>query len=70
MISLSVVIATRDRAPLLAHALASLAAQRDAPAFETLVVDNGSRDETAATVAAAAAGGAALRLVAHEEPNR
>ncbi|MBC5810265.1 MAG: glycosyltransferase [Candidatus Eremiobacteraeota bacterium] len=45
---LSVVIATRDRAAFLTRALDSLAGQRDAPAFETIVADNGSSDGTAA----------------------
>ncbi len=47
---LSLVIATRDRAAFLDGALASLAVQRDAPPFEVIVVDNGSRDRTAELV--------------------
>jgi glycosyltransferase involved in cell wall biosynthesis len=44
----SVVIATRDRAALLAQTLAHLARQRPGPvAWEVVVVDNGSRDRTA-----------------------
>jgi glycosyltransferase involved in cell wall biosynthesis len=42
----SVVIATRNRAALLDEALASLRAQAGVPEFETIVVDNGSRDAT------------------------
>lgn len=42
----SVVIATKDRAALLDAALASLRAQEDAPAYELVVVDNGSSDAT------------------------
>ena len=45
---LSVVIATRDRAELLAGALAALRAQTGAPEYELIVVDNGSRDATKA----------------------
>ncbi|HEY4439592.1 MAG TPA: glycosyltransferase [Candidatus Elarobacter sp.] len=44
--SFSVVIATKDRAPLLDGALESLRAQVDAPPFEVVVVDNGSQDAT------------------------
>jgi len=44
---LSVVICTRDRAPLLIQTLASLAAQTlDRSAFEVIVVDDGSTDDT------------------------
>lgn len=61
----SVVIATRDRAPLLAGCLTSLASQDGAGRFEVVVVDNGSRDDTPAVIAAA--GAIAVRV---EEPNR
>jgi len=46
-VTVSVVIATRDRAALLDGALASLRAQRTAP-LELIVVDNGSHDATPA----------------------
>ncbi len=61
----SVVIATKDRAPLLDAALASLRAQENAPEFELIVVDNGSSD---ATPAVARKHGAEYVFVA--EPNR
>lgn len=48
--TISVVIATRDRAPFLDRALASLAVQRGAPAFDVVVADNGSADDTAGVV--------------------
>ncbi|PZR57873.1 MAG: hypothetical protein DLM50_04895 [Candidatus Meridianibacter frigidus] len=47
---ISVVIATKDRAAYLDAALRSLAEQIDAPAFEVVVVDNGSQDATAQIV--------------------
>ena len=46
MTRISVVIATKDRAPFVARALESLVQQRGAPQFEALVVDNGSSDDT------------------------
>lgn len=46
----SIVIATKDRSGFIAAALASLATQRDAPVFEVVIVDNGSRDDTAELV--------------------
>ena len=50
---LSVIIATRDRAPLLNSALRSLEAQTlAADRFEVIVVDNASSDDTAGVVAA------------------
>jgi glycosyltransferase involved in cell wall biosynthesis len=45
-ITCSIVIATKDRAALLAAALTSLHAQVDAPPFEIVVADNGSTDAT------------------------
>jgi GT2 family glycosyltransferase len=68
--ALSVVIATRNRAEVLARALDSLAEQRDAPPFEVIVVDNGSTDATAANVNARANGPAAPRYLYVTEPNR
>jgi glycosyltransferase involved in cell wall biosynthesis len=64
-VKFSVVIATKDRAPLLDGALASLRAQEAAPEYELIVVDNGSTD---ATPEIARAHGAAYAYVA--EPNR
>ena len=61
----SVVIATKDRAPLLDAALASLRAQDGAPELELVVVDNGSSD---ATPQVARRHGAQYVFVA--EPNR
>jgi glycosyltransferase involved in cell wall biosynthesis len=52
---ISVVIATRDRAPLLAATLDAVCAQQSPGCpFEILIVDNGSVDETPQVVAAAA----------------
>jgi glycosyltransferase involved in cell wall biosynthesis len=57
----SVVIATRNRAPLLAQTLDALAGQRwPADRFEILVADNGSTDGTRNVVEQAAAQGAPL----------
>jgi GT2 family glycosyltransferase len=64
-VKFSVVIATKDRAPLLDAALASLRAQEGAPEYELVVVDNGSSD---ATPDVARTHGAVYRFVA--EPNR
>jgi len=55
MSRLSIVIATKDRAPFVARALESLAGQRAAPPFEVIVADNGSTDATPAVVEAARA---------------
>ena len=67
---ISIVIATRNRAEFLAHALDSLGAQQDAPPFETIVVDNGSSDATAELVAARASETFTLRRIFVAEPNR
>lgn len=67
----SVVIATRDRVGFLATALESLATQIDAPSYEVVVVDNGSRDATEALVRERAATRAfPLHYVYAAEPNR
>lgn len=46
MPSVSVVIPTFERMDVLPEVLAALANQREAPAFEVVVVDDGSRDDT------------------------
>lgn len=47
-VGVSVVVPVRDGARQLPACLDALAAQEGAPAFEVVVVDNGSRDDTAA----------------------
>ena len=67
----SIVIATKDRAPFLARALATLEAQHAAPAFEAIVVDNGSSDGTPDVVRAARDRGTLdVRSLFVAEPNR
>jgi len=66
----SVVIATRNRAGFLRECLARLARQSAKGRFETVVVDNGSTDETASIIAAASASGSAVRGVFVSDPNR
>lgn len=46
----SVVIPARNAAPFIAEQLASLAQQQGAPAFEVVLADNGSTDDTAVVV--------------------
>lgn len=68
---LSIVIATKDRAPFLAHALASLSEQRCAHDFEVIVADNGSTDETPRVVEEAGKRfDFAIRRVFVAQPNR
>lgn len=68
VIRLSVVLPTRDRARLLDDCLRSLARQTlSAEAFEVIVVDNGSTDDTAA-VAAAHVGSLPVRCMSAPEP--
>jgi GT2 family glycosyltransferase len=69
-VDISVVIATKDRARYLERALATLQMQRGAPAFEVIVVDNGSSDATGSVVERFALGSPAVRYVAAPEPNR
>ncbi len=66
----SVVIATKDRARYLQCALVSLLAQRDAPKFEIIVVDNGSTDDTEGIVREFARDASDVRYVSVPEPNR
>ncbi len=47
----SIVLVVRDEAPLLFRCLSALAKLPDEPAFEAIVVDDGSLDETAAVLA-------------------
>lgn len=61
----SVVVATRNRSSLLSACLDGLARQRTAARFEVVVVDNGSRDATAAIVSERALADGRFRLV-HE----
>lgn len=64
----SILICTRDRAASLARALSGLSAMRPvACPWEVLVVDNGSRDETAQVVAGFA-GRLPLRRIAEPRP--
>jgi len=68
---ISIVIATKDRASYLAHALASLEEQIGAPSFEVVVVDNGSTDGTPQVAEAQGARGRyPVRYVYESEPNR
>ena len=67
----SIVIATKDRAEFLERALESLGAQEEPPAFEVVVVDNGSSDRTPEVVRDAAARYAfEVRAVTVAQPNR
>lgn len=68
---ISVIIATKDRAPYLDRALRSLESQEDAPSFEAIVVDNGSTDDTAAVAKAAhERGRIPVRYEYEAQPNR
>lgn len=65
---LSVLIPTKDRAPALAHTLASLAEQEDFEGgFEVIVADNGSSDETATILRQATEEAAATIAVSEPE---
>jgi len=72
-VSVSVIIATRDRDALLAQTLEALIAQRwPRDRFEILVIDNGSSDRTRAVVQAAAgrANGPPIRYFYVAEPGK
>ena len=66
----SIVITTKDRRQYLERALASLVLQAGAPPFEVIVVDNGSRDDTAAVVGSYADRAVPVRYVGEPQPNR
>jgi glycosyltransferase involved in cell wall biosynthesis len=67
----SVVIATKDRARYVERALESLQQQESEPSFEVIVVDNGSKDDTAAVVERAARSAPApIRFLYEPDPNR
>jgi glycosyltransferase involved in cell wall biosynthesis len=59
--AVSVIVPARDAAGALGACLDALAAQQDAPAFEVIVVDDASRDGTAAVAGGHAAVSAVLR---------
>ncbi len=68
---ISVVIATKDRASYLEHALASFETQIGAPPFEVIVVDNGSSDNTKGVAERQSARGTyPVTYVYEPEPNR
>ena len=68
---MSVVICTRDRAALLGRCLESIGRDRPAMAVEIVVIDNGSRDATAAVVASQVPGFPhALRCVLEARPGK
>jgi GT2 family glycosyltransferase len=67
--AVSVVIATRNRAGMLGRLLDALASQTAAPdAFEVVVVDDASSDETADVLARHAHGPLSLRAMRHPKP--
>jgi glycosyltransferase involved in cell wall biosynthesis len=68
---ISVIIATKDRAAYLDHALQSFGKQIGAPSFEVIVVDNGSTDATPHVVERARAQQEfEISYVYEERPNR
>jgi glycosyltransferase involved in cell wall biosynthesis len=70
-VTVTVVIATKDRAAFLERALASFELQEGAPAFEIVVVDNGSTDRTPDVVREAGAREKLMVRALHvAEPNR
>lgn len=67
-LSISVVLCTWNRAPLLPAALAALLRQRHDVPYEIVLVDNGSTDDTRAIVERLAADDARLRYVFEPRP--
>jgi glucosyl-dolichyl phosphate glucuronosyltransferase len=67
---ISIVIATRNRAALLASTLDALSRQGSGNPYEIVVVDNASVDETAAVVEAAARRGSPIRYAYEPRPGK
>jgi glycosyltransferase involved in cell wall biosynthesis len=65
----SIILPTRNRRVMLMRALDALGAQRGAPEFEVVVIDNGSNDGTARALAERR-DGFPLSIVHEPEPNR
>ncbi|MGH7898983.1 MAG: glycosyltransferase family 2 protein, partial [Candidatus Binatia bacterium] len=65
---LSIVVCTRNRAGSLVRCLEAVAAQSAPFGFETVVVDNGSTDDTRARVEALAARARTFRYVYEPRP--
>ncbi len=65
--SLSVVIPARNEAENLAELVPEIAAAVGDTAYEVVVVDDGSSDDTAATIARLAGGGLPVRRIAHAQ---
>jgi glycosyltransferase involved in cell wall biosynthesis len=64
----SIIVPTRNRAALLARLLPSWTTQDLKATYEVIVVDNGSRDETARVIQSAVQPGGRVRLVTEREP--
>ena len=67
--TISVIIATRDRAAQLADTLAAITAQQDQP-FEIVVADNASKDDTATVVEAASRRGSQIVYIYEPKPGK
>jgi glycosyltransferase involved in cell wall biosynthesis len=67
--SISIILPTHNRAPLLARAMRSVLAQSD-PEFEVVVIDDGSGDDTPQVLASFAAADSRVRLLRNEAPQR
>jgi GT2 family glycosyltransferase len=65
---LSVVIPTYNRLEMLQRVLDALDGQEDAPALEVIVIDDGSKDDTAKVIGERAAAGS-TRLLFRSQPN-